>query len=337
MIGPSKRRSVAITMLIMACVYLISDNAALSAFNRRELIVEHVSAGNDTTTPSSTTLEEGDLIYKGTEFWNKPIVIEEYNLILFNIPKVASSELKILSRRMMRYDNWDTFPEYATHDPSVNGLSFLHDYPLDVANEMMNSEKWTRAVFVREPKGRLLSAYLNKFVKDGDYFVSHCCKGDQYCEKRVADGDAFDYFLEKSLHCRNPHWMPQAEEIDEKWWSHMSFVGKMENAAADAERLLKSITSSKTGETAWEEAGKSGWMGNKAFLVRDEAPHATHADNKMKQYYTPCAELFVEEHWHSEWEHEEVFSFEKFHIFDEESYNTQCPSNVGMEDLTENA
>ena len=41
---------------------------------------------------------------------------------------------------------------------------------------MMNSKEWTKAVFVREPKERILSAFINKFVDDGfKYYNIKCC------------------------------------------------------------------------------------------------------------------------------------------------------------------
>jgi len=36
----------------------------------------------------------------------------------------------------------------------------------------MNDPTWTKAVFFRDPAKRLLSAYLDKFVKNRDYSVT---------------------------------------------------------------------------------------------------------------------------------------------------------------------
>ena len=38
--------------------------------------------------------------------WNAPIVIPKYNIILWVIPKVASTILKRVVARMYNYDNW---------------------------------------------------------------------------------------------------------------------------------------------------------------------------------------------------------------------------------------
>ena len=39
-------------------------------------------------------------------------------------------------------------------------MKVLTEYPLHEANEMLNSDEWTRAMFVRDPKERILSGYL---------------------------------------------------------------------------------------------------------------------------------------------------------------------------------
>ena len=61
------------------------------------------------------------------------------------------------------------------HDPAKNGLTYLTDYSLEEAQLMLNSEEWTRAVFVREPKERILSAYLDKFRLVPEFFDAACC------------------------------------------------------------------------------------------------------------------------------------------------------------------
>jgi hypothetical protein len=56
-----------------------------------------------------------------------------------------------------------------------NKLKTLDEIPLFKAQEMMNSQEWTRAVFVREIKERILSAFMNKFVQDRSYFKNKRC------------------------------------------------------------------------------------------------------------------------------------------------------------------
>eukprot|EP00559_Dactyliosolen_fragilissimus_P004376 CAMPEP_0184872700 /NCGR_PEP_ID=MMETSP0580-20130426/41436_1 /TAXON_ID=1118495 /ORGANISM="Dactyliosolen fragilissimus" /LENGTH=421 /DNA_ID=CAMNT_0027375535 /DNA_START=471 /DNA_END=1736 /DNA_ORIENTATION=- len=104
---------------------------------------------------------------------NGPFVIEEYKLVFFTIPKVACSEWKRMFMRMNRHPKWCA-KKLNAHIPSVNQLKYLSDYPTDIATAIMTSPAWTRAVFVREPKERVLSAFLDKAVKE-EYFARKCC------------------------------------------------------------------------------------------------------------------------------------------------------------------
>ena len=203
------------------------------------------------------------------------------------------------------------------HDPAKNGLTYLTDYSLEEAQLMLNSEEWTRAVFVREPKERILSAYLDKFRLVPEFFDAACCHkgllnetGVLECRNKVHQpGGDFSYFLKRaSQDCPNRHWNPQINNIDVKWWDAMTFVGYFDSLASHAQILFSSIYSSSSltpGESAWELYGKSGWGPNGStspFLVRDTTIHATNAHDILRQYYTPRDEKLVEAHWAVEWE-----------------------------------
>jgi hypothetical protein len=76
---------------------------------------------------------------------------------------------------------------HTIQNPKENMLKTLDDYPLWKAQEMMNSPEWTKAVFLREPKERVLSAFLNKFVDDSSYFRNKCCRENMLAEKHNRD------------------------------------------------------------------------------------------------------------------------------------------------------
>ena len=63
---------------------------------------------------------------------------------------------------MMGFKTWLLKDEILVHSPDANGLKYLYHYPPIEANEMLTSPNWTRAIFVRDPKDHVLSAYLNK-------------------------------------------------------------------------------------------------------------------------------------------------------------------------------
>jgi hypothetical protein len=107
-----------------------------------------------------------------------PIVIERYRLVFFTIPKTGTTVFKQLFRRMMGFGDWtnDKDPNLP-HNPQFNGLQYLYAYPYDKVLEFMNSPNWTRAVFVRDPKDRMLSAFLDKGLNENATYIKRKCCG----------------------------------------------------------------------------------------------------------------------------------------------------------------
>ena len=243
-------------------------------------ITSNVISNNPSDTaaaaPTDTKLKRWHTIYGAG--WDKdPIIIEEYRLVFFTIPKVGCTVFKQLFRRMMGYSDWHVQREpYVPHDPGSNGLKYLHHYPVQKANHFLTSPEWTRAIFIRDPKERILSAYLDKVIKDtalkGGYIQRNCCTKKHKpnicgvsAKKRVpsvtGDDCSFQCFLNDiTKHCDDPHWRPQKRRIDKIFWENIDFVGHMETMSLDAETLLKKLRSTKTNSVdAWERYGNNGW------------------------------------------------------------------------------
>ena len=125
------------------------------------------------------------------------------------------------------------------HNPRHNGLTYLSDYTLEEANRRMQSPNYTRAIFVREPKERFLSAFLDKALSnEGTHVQSKCCpSGD--CVKQAQTFPGFINLVVKG--CKNPHWDSQAKRMEPKYWKYIDFVGHVDNAPDDAKRLLKKV------------------------------------------------------------------------------------------------
>jgi len=268
-----------------------------------------------------------DVIFQPNR-WTTPVVIHRYKLLFYPIPKVACTEWKLLFRRMERQPEWETTGLIMKflHQPVTNNLTTLDQIPFDEAQDILTSSEWTRAVFVREPKERLLSAYLDKVVNNKLFFRKKCCQARylnnvsmEDCRSRLDDPEFFHY-LKRMTDCPNDHWNPQYTMIDTKWWETVNFVGYLHSVYDDAKRLLESIISVENGLSAWEEFGKTGWGKNKtgAFMQRDTAGHATNAHDKLLSYYTKEGEELVEKYWNSEWNHS-VYHFDRFHLFDNSS------------------
>jgi hypothetical protein len=212
-----------------------------------------------------------DLIYR--DELAAPIVLESHKLIFFNVANARSTTWTKLFRRMMGYKDWD--------DASANGLKFLHNYSTTRATELMNSPEYTRAVFVRDPKDRILSAYLSEPPN-----ATLCCTTDE-CRSDIQSFPGFIYLINDCDECcEDVRWLPQSKRIDEKFHSKLDFVLRYETAQDDIKRLLEKID-------AWDEYGQSGWgqFGNE---IDEEDLHAEdHYDFEVEWV---VENMFVEDY-----------------------------------------
>lgn len=188
---------------------------------------------------------------------------------------------------MMHLKDWRLHNEpKIPHDPRYNGLKYLYYYPLPKALDMLTDPTWTRAIFVRDPKERLLSAYLDKAAKkNGLYVDRHCCpkqlQDADSCGKRASRSLLdFVHVIRKEC-CCDAHWKPQSQRIDEELWDHVNFVGYFESLAEDARKMLERLG-------VWEEFGASGWgkyQNESIFTESSQAKHRTGAGTKLSKYF----------------------------------------------------
>jgi len=302
---------------------LSNTNITYSQFRENKDNVNAAHSRYSRKHQNNTVLLSSDVIY-GRDWWGKPVVIEEFKFVFFPFPKVGSSYWKRLLRNMTRLPD---IPERyllpplfkLLLDPATNNLTTLDHFSLKKAQHIMTDSEWTRATFVRDPKERILSAYMNKFVHDS-YFIERCCEDyEDACRRmksELSPQELFPYFLNRTLDCPDPHWEAQVLFIDDKWWPNIDFIGYMTSISEDSKTLLKSIRSDKDGISAWDTFGKSGWgeSSNRGFMQKNEAAHATNSSKILSKYYTPELEKFVEKHWEIEWKLPEVY-FERNSIF----------------------
>lgn len=251
---------------------------------------------------SDRLVEPSDFIYeyKPSQWDSAPIVVKDYKLIFFAIPKVACTTFKQLFRRMMNLTDWKVqgTNRMLPHNPSTNGLRYLWDYTLEEANEMMTSPNYTRAIFVREPKSRFLSAFLDKGVSQfGNFMRSKCCRQRQDCMKKSQTSEGF---LQVIQTCFDPHWDPQSLRMEQKYWQYITFVGHFETLNQDGPALLKRIG-------AWEKYGLNGWgKYDNDTLFKSKAVHQTHvtdSSSKIWQWLTPSLERKIESYYADDYNH----------------------------------
>lgn len=117
-------------------------------------------------------IEDEAIMVRDPLDWDKsPVVIEEMKLLFFTLPKVACTSFKMLFRRIMGETNWKSqdYSLYLPHNPDQNNLTYLYDYNATFAKNIFLDPTWTKAIFVREPKKRFLSAFLDKAVSNSEY------------------------------------------------------------------------------------------------------------------------------------------------------------------------
>jgi hypothetical protein len=249
-----------------------------------------------------------------------PIVIEQYKLIFFTIQKTGCTVWKQLFRKMMGYDDWRTGPTWGTK----TGLKQLRHSNLTQATLLMNDPSYTRAIFVRDPKERFLSAFLDKAIHT-EYVDETCCRKKKTLETQEQcrhDSQNFTNFVQMTRSssngngnskgnggCLDPHWTPQWQRLEERYWPLLNFVGHLETAAQDAKRLLQNIG-------AWEDHGQTGWghYGNESIfestsnvqhktatatttvVAKPEEDASYQTKNRMlAKYFTPETEIELEE------------------------------------------
>jgi hypothetical protein len=204
---------------------------------------------------------------------------------------------------MMHLEDWMVHKEpHLPHNPSKNGLKYLYNFAPSKAFSMMTDPDWTRAIFVRDPKERALSAYLDKAArKEGLYVYRHCCQKDvnRTCAKKASR--SFTDFVEviQTSCCCDPHWKPQSQRLDEYFWKYVNFVGQFDALAEDTRRLLMRLN-------GWE-FGADGWgpHGNESiFAEGSAAKHQTNAITKLQRHYnTSRVEKMVEEFYAKDYAH----------------------------------
>lgn len=253
-------------------------------------------AGSDASGTSNLLVKRTDQVYRNSRV--SPVVLEPYKLLFFSVPKVASTMFKLLFHEMLGIDKKylgkpkSRFVWKELHNPNVNRLPYLKKYNISYANHMMFDEKeWTRAIFVRNPHERLLSAYLDKGVGTNFTEVRRiCCPRKRACMPPEADSfEDFVTLLERSCLQRDKHWAPQISRIRSDYWAHVNFVGYMESFQEDLERLLRKVNATASDlpslssvlDDPHDGGGDAAAAGNDA-----SRRHATDSRRKMKKFYT---------------------------------------------------
>ncbi|CAC5423380.1 CHST9 [Mytilus coruscus] len=259
----------------------ISKNTLLS-FNRSDghNIRQNMSKLSRKVVPRLTKEELHQI--KRYTYYSSPIVVTKYKLIFFWNEKSGCTYWKSLLQFIQGLHNKEV------HDPRRNGLTNLMQFKDNEITDMMFNEAWTKAVFVREPRERILSSFLEKGL-------NNACMMD-ICRRPAVK--SFSEFLTLIKHCKDVHWSSQVKLP--RYLYKNTMIGRMPDIYTFTEKLLTKIG-------AWHDTVKD-WLHSKEQLKRTR-PHATSAREKLFQYYNDTKtqdiifEMYADDY--------EVFKFDK--------------------------
>ncbi|CAG2191321.1 CHST9 [Mytilus edulis] len=262
---------------------VLEDNFAQLTF------VSNQNTKNDSTRQRKDIpwLSKVDLKQITRTWYQSPIVVTKYKLIFFWNEKAGCTYWKKLLQVIQGLENNEV------HHPDFNGLSYLINYKDNEITEMMFDDSWTKAVFVREPRERILSCYLEKGL-DNAHMMNNCAQTVK----------SFIEFLNLTKTCKDPHWSSQVRAP--KYFYKNMMIGKMPDILTFTEKLLTKIG-------AWNESVKD-WIYSKDRKNKTRY-HARKAEDKLFQYYndTKTQDIIFEKYA----DDYDVFNFEKkYFVFD---------------------
>jgi hypothetical protein len=213
-----------------------------------------------------------------------PIVVPKYRLIFFHSEKSACTYWK----RLLQYIQNIKIKHADIHNPGKNKLTYLRHFDRDTITSMMYNTSWIKAAFVRDPRERILSAYLHRVIAN-DHMLRKACHNDS---------ETFAAFLEVIQTCKDTHWRSQVRAPAHFYKNMM--IGKMEHITEFTELLLRKIG-------AWNRNTEL-WLKSKYI---DALRHATDAKNKTMQYYNKEYEDMIFNMYRQDYE---VFGFDRSYI-----------------------
>ena len=288
------------------------------------------------TTPPSFCIDPRDPEYTGPNHM-PPYVLERYKLLFFTTAKVGCTHWSLLFMRMVHNRTYAIQQEGLVHAQSWSELKLLRHYSVEEATHMMTSPLWTRAIFLRDPMERFVSAYLDKAVGK-DHYVQHlCCRGNVTC--LALSNQSAEIAFSVMKRCGDEHWVPQSNRISNKYMRQVNFIGRMETMQQDSERLLRRIgawkqygthsTSTTTTNITIPSSAKTSYIGTNKPRHAGQS-HATGASSKMVQHITPKLYQELLEYYRVDYENP-YFNFTKPNM----TWSEQSPMNQSFHGLKE--
>ena len=246
-----------------------------------------------------------------------PFVLPKQKLLLFTVLKVSSTVFTQVAKRLDGNPTWDNACGNI-QNPQTTNLTYLTELPPKYAETLLMDPDWTKAIFIRDPKERVLSAYLNKAVVESDYIKARCCdqkSTDVHALLECHNPKSFpvisfaDFLHVIVPQCKDGHWCRQSDLLRPVQWEQVNFVGHFDRLEEDTRRLLDDVLG------VWDEIGASGWPHGSLYAGSSTVGHQTGAHDRLRQYYTRELEAFADEWYKADYD-SPYLGLTKYRLFD---------------------
>lgn len=215
-------------------------------------------------------------------------VSREHRFIYVRIPKAANTTV-VFTLYWMIHGQLPTSGGQAKE-------SFLSPRELSFAQARTASTDYFKFMVVRNPFGRVLSAYLDKIVFDGKPrppefkgLVRDCLGLRDGAE---IDFETFCRYLKNGGLHDDPHWIPQERYARLVGFDKLDFVGKTENLEADLAQVSAAV-----------------FPGQKYEFQQEARQHKSNAQKNLLNYYTDECEDIVRNLYHQDFS---LFGYDDF-------------------------
>lgn len=208
-------------------------------------------------------------------------VIPQFKCMYVAIPKVATSTVLRNLRYITHGDD-----QFMTEDlrEAMKGIimpdqTFTGDYWEKVIS-VINDKDYFIFTFVRNPYSRILSGYLEKFLRperEWDRFRTELAFEPEIKSNPVSFVEFLRRVREYPACDLNPHFTPQWYILGLDRSMKYDFIGRLENMSSDLPYVLSRLDA------------------DKATEILHQAPHARNATEKLKQYYSEEEQALVAE------------------------------------------
>jgi len=162
--------------------------------------------------------------------FDRLFIFPDAKLAFCGIPKAGITQWLQFLRFTFGAKDYQSNPHYKRDKEALRFDSMRPEVQISI----LKDPSWTRAVFIREPAERLLSAYLDKVQRQENITFP------EFIEAIAATQDA--KAAKGMLKTINPHWRSQAFSCGlSHMMPHFNFVASLDNAANHTKALLKQV------------------------------------------------------------------------------------------------